>query len=151
MYEVYNEEPTPPQLENTETVVAETPSNDIEKPKKKRRPSSKPLSEKQLEALRKGRESRRKPSEPPNINIATLPQDNNSIILQQLDELKTILIDRFKPQPQPQPDSEPPSQPPSPTPPKPKPKRVYIRKAKPQQPPASPPPPPKPTYNIRFL
>ena len=150
MYEVYNEEQTP-QLENTDTVVAETPSNDIEKPKKKRRPSSKPLSEKQLEALRKGRESRRKPSEPPNINIATLPQDNNSIILQQLDELKTILIDRFKPQPQPQPDSEPPSQPPSPTPPKPKPKRVYIRKAKPQQPPASPPPPPKPTYNIRFL
>lgn len=149
MYEVYNEEQTPPQLENTDTVVAETPSNDIEKPKKKRRPSSKPLSEKQLEALRKGRESRRKPSEPPNINIATLPQDNNSIILQQLDELKTILIDRFKPQPQP--DSEPPSQPPSPTPPKPKPKRVYIRKAKPQQPPASPPPPPKPTYNIRFL
>ena len=85
MYEVYNEEQTP-QLENTDTVVAETPSNDIEKPKKKRRPSSKPLSEKQLEALRKGRESRRKPSEPPNINIATLPQDNNSIILQHLQD-----------------------------------------------------------------
>lgn len=150
------------ELENhtlEESQLEDLPQNEIEKPKRKRRPSSKPLSEKQLEALRKGRESRRKTKDTTPIvheNVGVIDftpavtEDASEVILDRLNQLESTLKEQYnKLSPVPTPTPEPPLLPKTP-------KRPRKPRAKKEAQPCPPPqqetePPQPPPYVVRFV